>query len=264
MIEPLIGVLTALGRPEYDLLELAAQSLTDLSHFNSAERVGFEWVVCVDRADVSETIVREIISGVAARSTVVTNCDSCGPGLARNIALQHISAPWLLTLDGDDTIRPAGIAALLEALRCYPGATWAAGRCHHVGQDGDLLWEGPDDYFTPGKVEVDHSFWEAKLANGGIPFICNATLASTAAVRTVGGWPAAVWGRAEDTALWAVLTSRYWGVWIPEVVYYYRRHSPSMTQQPGFRELDEHLDEIAKMVLAGRTNNNLRAASSEG
>lgn len=262
MAEPLIGVVTAFGRPEYDLLELAAQSLSGISHIHSAGRAGFEWVVCVDGPDVSVRIVRQVVGQVTPRATVVRNSGNRGPGPARNIGLRSISSPWLVTLDGDDTIRPSGVAALLDALLRNPGAMWAAGRCYHVDQKGEFLWEGPADYFAPGRVEVDHSFWHAKLATGGIPFICNATLASTAAVRRVGGWPAGVRSRAEDTALWAVLTCRYWGVWVPEVVYDYRRHPSSMTQQPGFRESDEHLEEIAAMVAAGRTNSSVVHAIS--
>src|SRR5689334_21217904 len=124
-----------------------------------------------------------------ARTVVVTNCGNRGPGPARNVALQHLSSPWLLTLDSDDTVRPAGVAALMKALRCHPGAAWAAGRCHKIGWNGELLWEGPPDHFAPGRVDINHSFWEAKLTTGVIPFICNATLASTSAVRAVGGWP---------------------------------------------------------------------------
>ncbi|MGW2994724.1 hypothetical protein ACWDA9_24180, partial [Streptomyces sp. NPDC001193] len=62
--------------------------------------------------------------------------------------------------------------------------------------------------------------------------------------------------RAEDTALWAVLTSRYRGVWVPDDVYLYRRHRASVTHQPGFREADERLDAIAAMIAAGTTRLN--------
>jgi glycosyltransferase involved in cell wall biosynthesis len=255
MAEALIGVVTALGRREYDLLELAGQSLAGLADVARADHAGLEWVICLDGLGVDqEQIVRDCVSRSAVPARVVSNSEEGGPGPARNAALAHITAPWLLTLDSDDTIRPDGVIALLDALDGHPDAAWAAGRCDNVDPHGNLLWAGPEDYFQPGLIEVTSSFWQAKLATGGVPFICNATLGSTAAVRAVGGWPLSKRDRAEDTALWAVLTSRYLGVWVPAVGYNNRRRPASVTHQAGFRDLDERLDEIAEMVAAGSTN----------
>jgi len=69
----------------------------------------------------------------------------------------------------------------------------------------------------------------------------------------VGGWPEPARRRADDTALWAVLSTQFVGVWVPTVVYFYRRHPASTTNQPGFRTIDERLDQTAGMVSRGTT-----------
>lgn len=253
----LIGAVTALGRPEYELLIQAAQSLSPLRGVSRGALNGVEWAVCLDGLDDRDGKHSRRVCDIARQAgvpvSVVSNTGHPGPGPARNVALNSIHAPWLLTLDSDDTIRPEGMVALLAAIERTPGARWGAGRCPHVDADGSQVWAGPPDYFQPGAIEVSDSFWAAKLKLGGLPFLCTATIAATAAVRSVGGWPDTPRQRAEDTCLWAVLTSKYRGVWLPEVVYWYRRHPASVTHQLGFRELDEDLPEIATMVAAGST-----------
>ncbi|MFJ8159079.1 glycosyltransferase family 2 protein [Streptomyces sp. NPDC094468] len=257
MTSPLFGVITAMGRPEYDLLILAAHSLVELEDVARGFRRGIEWVVVLDgmedTGDDHAALVQEVARFAGISVTVLRNAGPPGPGPARNVGLARVSAPWLITLDSDDTIRPEGMCALLRSIEETPGAAWAAGRCPHTDREGHRIWDGPADYFAPGPIEVTASFWEAKLLLGGLPFLCTATLASARAVRSVGGWPEDRRRRAEDTCLWAVLTSRFRGVWVPEDVYLYRRHEKSVTHQPGFRQIDERLADIEAMIAAGTT-----------
>jgi glycosyltransferase involved in cell wall biosynthesis len=247
---PRVGVVTALGRPEYELLAEAGRSLFGLQQLLAAEGGNLEWIVCLDR--LPPTAVKEVHKHVDLPVTVVRNAGTSGPGPARNRALERIRAQWLLTVDSDDTIVPTGMLALIHALEATPGTAWAAGRCYHVDPYGKLLWKGPDDPFVEGIVRPG-AFWQAKLDQGGLPFLCTATVASTAAVREVGGWPEGPRARAEDTALWAVLTSHFPGVWVAEHVYDYRRHQDSVTHQTGFRQIDEGLDEITQMIAVRST-----------
>lgn len=256
---PLIGVVTAVGRPEYDLLHAAGASLRQLSDLVASRmpvasgRAVLEWVLCCDGdARVDPAAVREALELLDLPVRVTTNGDRTGPGPSRNRALALIRAPYLLTLDSDDVVIPDGMLALLRALEADSQAAWAAGRCHHVSADRELLWVGPPDPWPPGRV-APGEFWRYKRERGGLPFLCPATLAHTAAARACGGWPAGPRVRAEDTALWAVLTSRWHGVWVAEHVYDYRRHTASVTHMPGFRSLDEDLEHIDRMVLAGLT-----------
>jgi glycosyltransferase involved in cell wall biosynthesis len=215
-----------------------------------------EWVICCDGGpggSVDQHAVRHASGGLGVDVHVVATGRQAGPGPARNQALAWIRAPYLLTLDSDDLINPAGMLALLHALLADPGAGWAAGRCFHVSADLQPIWEGPVDPWPAGRVRCG-AFWQHKRQHGGLPFLCPAALARTRMVRECGGWPGDCRIRAEDTALWAVLTSRWPGVWVAEHVYTYRRHLASVTHTPGFRASDEGLEQIESMVRAGFTN----------
>ncbi len=250
---PLVGVVTALGRCEYNLLAEAGSSVADLNAMLAADGVDYplEWVICCD-GDASPAAVRHTLGELTVRVTVVTTPRRSGPGPARNRALMEVSAPYVITLDSDDRLVPCGMRLLLAALRNDTAAAWSAGRCYHVDAAGALRWVGPSDPWPPGRV-APGAFWAHKRRVGGLPFLCTATVARTAAIRACGGWPRGQRLRAEDTALWAVLTSRFSGIWIAEHAYDYRRHSGSLTHTPGFRKLDEQHQEIEAMIAAGTT-----------
>ncbi|MBJ7353964.1 MAG: glycosyltransferase family 2 protein [Thermoleophilaceae bacterium] len=246
--------MTALGRDEPDLLTAAAISVLEVSD-SIGSRV--EWVIATDgleRQSISNHLAKLRITNHASIDVVAAadRGESVGPGRARNIALGRLKSSWMLTLDGDDRLVGRGVAALLSAVQSNRQAMWAAGRCPHTDEHLQVTWPGPDDPFEPGPVRPG-DFWDFKLRTGNLPFLCTATIARTTAVRQVGGWPEIAWGRAEDTALWAVLTSKWSGIWVPEIVYLYRRHAASLTRQEGFRQADEHLTEISTMVVNGRT-----------
>ncbi|MGW2996599.1 glycosyltransferase, partial [Streptomyces sp. NPDC001193] len=206
---PLFAAITAMGRPEYELLLQAGLSLAGLSNVACGDRRGVEWIVVSDglqypprpatapreltRAKAGTqpnplALIRDVAHQAGVPVTVLTNPGPPGPGPARNAGLDRVAAPWIITLDSDDTILPQGMCALLQAIETTPEAAWAAGRCPHTDKEGRRIWDGPTDHFTPGPIEP-HSFWKAKLQLGGLPFLCTATLASTAAIRSVGGWP---------------------------------------------------------------------------
>jgi len=265
MTDPLFGVVTAFGRPEFGFLALAAESLSGLMRYHRGRLCGVQWIVALDAPGLRlgsddpldgwryhRSRILKVAGDAGLDVEIVVNDSPGGSAAARNAALALLRAPWMVTLDADDVVVASGISTMLEAIEAVGGAEWAAGRCPNIGRDGGEIWAGPEDPFPPGLVEAG-MFWEEKLRCGRLPFICAATLASTRAVRSVGGWPSRPRPRGADTALWAVLTSRYRGVWVPEVVYRYRRHSASVTMQPGFFDSDERLDEIARMVAAGTT-----------
>lgn len=248
--QPLMTVITALGRAEYEYLHQCRDSLMPLSFVTRDGLRHIQWIVVIDGdvADVEQ--VRAACQGETSESLrvhVLRSTTHTGPSRARNRALVHARGRWLLTVDSDDTIDPDGMIALLDAVRDEDDAAWGAGRCPHTDKQGHLTWAGPPDPFTPGPIPRG-AFWTWKLRTGDLPFLCTATIAATTAVRSVGGWPTDARNRAEDTAMWAVLSSEYPGVWVPRDVYYYRRHAASLTAAAGFRVYDEGLEAIAAMV----------------
>jgi hypothetical protein len=243
-----LGIVTAIGRPEYDYLHAAALSVAALNRL-----VSVEWSVCTDGPAVDRDAVAAAVASAGAEASIVCSAERRYAGPCRNRALAQISAPYLVTLDADDTLCPDGVIELLDGLSSNPEAAWAAGRCHQVDPSGLLVWEGPEDSFPPGLIPTTDTFWHAKQRTGALPFICTATVAKTDAIRIAGGWPEPARRRADDTALWAVVSTQFVGLWVPALVYRYRRHEASTTNQPGFRAIDERLDQTADMVRRGTT-----------
>ena len=159
----------------------------------------------------------------------------------------------MLTVDSDGTIVSTGMLALIHALEATPGAAWAAGHWYHVDQHGTLLWRARTT--RSSREWSDHArFGRRNSLRVGCRSCAPRRSRPTAAVREVGGSPEGTRVRAEDTALWAVLTSHFPGVWAAEHVYDHRRHPDSDTHQTGFRQMDEGLDEIAQMIAVRSTN----------
>jgi glycosyltransferase involved in cell wall biosynthesis len=70
-------------------------------------------VIAVDdgSTDGSPALLRER-SARDARVRVLHTTEPLGPGPARNLALVEASAPYVLFLDGDDTLTPGSLAAI--------------------------------------------------------------------------------------------------------------------------------------------------------
>lgn len=265
-LQPLISVITAFGRDEYQFLVDAAGSLGPLQEVTRGRRSGIEWLIVMSGpwSEAELRGVRSRIGAIARAARIHTarilTAAHHSPGDARNVALQRAEAPWFITLDSDDTICADGMMALLDALQSMPGAQWAAGRTRVTDERWRELEPTPRDYFAPGPVETTNTYWHARLNLGRPPFFCTATIASTKAARNLGGWPEGSWVRGEDMALWAVLTTQHRGVWVPTVVYQYRRHDASVSSGLAFFEIDDRLSTITQMVAEGTT----RVAQGDG
>lgn len=259
-MRPLYSVITALGRPEYHYLEHAAGSIEPLTGHSDSEGAGVQWVLGVD---LDPDRIEETSEWLTANSPCewalgVNSLDHRGPAPARNAALDAADGVWTLTLDSDDVIYPDAVGALREAAWSQ-GVPWGAGRTVDIDADGTVVWHGPPDWVDAGLVPPG-AFRAFQEANGTWPFHCSATIARTGLLRAVGGWPDhPVLRRNEDTGLWSVLTSQATGVWLPQTVLGYRKHSESMTARAAWASLDERLDVIDEMVRAGCTNPYLRS-----
>lgn len=236
-----LSVLTAVGRPEYGYLAELRDSLAPL-----AGDTDIEWVLYVDDPSTSEHRVLDIASSGPLAVTVIKNhyFQARGPAHARNQALAAATGDWVLIADSDDTVRPEGVRALLEAALTHDVA-WAAGRTTDIDDLGNHLWDGPEDPYT-GLIPAGQYFVDT-LRNDAIPIFNNSVVFRTQALKDAGGWPTDL--RSEDTAMMAVVTSRHDGYWVPEWVTNYRQHSASITAQPDWesrrREYVEMMQRVA-------------------
>lgn len=250
MRRPLVSVITAFGRPEYDYLAEAGSTLLPMTQPPLGTRQDVQWVIALD-GPVDETQVGHAVHHLDMDVTLTRNASSVrGPGPTRNAGLLAATGRWVHALDADDWAYPAGVLELIDAAQ-RQNVGWAAGRCDDVRDGVAGPWGGPDP-FNEGLIPVG-AFLDFKVRTGAIPFILNASVARRSLVLASGGWPVRQMARGEDTALWAVMTCRSPGAWVPVTAMGYRRHAASMTQAPGFCDLPEDLDLLRNMVAAGTT-----------
>ncbi len=144
-----------------------------------------------------------------------------GPAAARNLAVTHARAPYILPLDADDWLDPAFLEKTVPVLDAEP----AVGVVH--------TWVG--------LVGAHHGTW--KTGPFALPdLLSRCTLHVTSLYRRelwqqAGGYDARFVESAEDWDLWLGALERGWtGHCIPEVLCYYRRSPRSrerLARAPG-------------------------------
>lgn len=134
---------------------------------------------------------------------------NCGPGAARNLAVQASRAPWLLPLDCDDRLLP-GALEMLYAARCERGLIY-----------GDLEWIGD----RLGYQRLDDFNLNALIKlRGPMPVTA---LHNRSAWSDVGGWSEG-WEGLEDIEYAIRLTAAgVCGQRIDYTTLQYRRHADS-------------------------------------
>jgi glycosyltransferase involved in cell wall biosynthesis len=239
-----LSVITAVGRPEYGYLSELRDSLAPL-----AGDTDIEWVLYVDDPSASEHRVLDIASSSPLAVTIIKNhyFQARGPGHARNQALAAVTGDWVFVADSDDTVRPDGVRALLEAAMTRDVA-WAAGRTADIDDLGGHIWDGPEDPYQ-GRIPAGQYLVDT-IRNTGVPFCNNSTVIRAQAIKDAGGWPTDI--PSPDTAMMAVVTSQHDGYWVPETVTNYRKHGASITAQPGWATRRREYIEMMQRVASNR------------
>jgi glycosyltransferase involved in cell wall biosynthesis/GT2 family glycosyltransferase len=115
--EPLVAVIV----PVYDTHEFLQETLDSLREQTFQD---WEVVLCDDGSTRDET--RRALAQIASRSDErrlrVVRIEHAGPGPARDAAIAHARAPWILPLDSDDMLAPDALETLVAAKRRNPGA----------------------------------------------------------------------------------------------------------------------------------------------
>jgi len=146
-----LGVISAVGRPEYSYLAEAGASVAALRGIG----IAVSWHVAVDLSagtGVTLDAVTAVAESCMPAASVIAHRGIPGPGPTRNTALADVDTDVVAVLDSDDVLVPAGIAALVDALDADPSVAWAAGRCSHTDAELQVTWEGPEDRFAPGLI----------------------------------------------------------------------------------------------------------------
>jgi glycosyltransferase involved in cell wall biosynthesis len=201
-------------------------------------------VVIVDDGSTeanSRTVLREMES----KGIQVVRQEHSGLSAARMAGLAATTSPYVFPLDSDDILEPGALAELANALDEHPSAAAAW---------GDLQTFGLTNYRIPSVPALDP--W----------FITYATLLPTSslfrrdALNAVGGWQ--LQDPYEDWDLWMALAERgFRGVYVPRVVYRYRRRTTGMMMASlgRYPDLYAGLGRRHPVLLAEREQNRSRS-----
>lgn len=187
----------------------------------SAEAEADELVIVDDGS--TDPLTLRLLRDIGRRGIRIHSQENSGLSAARMAGAGATNCPYLLPLDADDVLEPGALSELADALDTHP---WAAVAW------GDLQTFGLTKFQVPSVPVLDPWFvtYASLLPGPG-------SLYRRTALYEVGGWcRERAW---EDWDLWMALAEHeYRGIYVPRVVYRYRRSAGSMMM----RSLDEYED----------------------
>ena len=180
-------------------------------------------IVIVDDGSTEEA-TRRLLESYERPRTRVFRTENRGLSAARNFGLQHTAAPYVCALDADDRLAPTCLERSVATLDADPSLAFAS---HWVRTFGDEERE-----WKPERCDLA-AVLDMNTING-------AALTRRDAILAVGGWDESMRDGCEDWDLWLTLLERgYRGAIIPEVLFFYRRRTGSMSRV--MMQTDVHL-----------------------
>jgi glycosyltransferase involved in cell wall biosynthesis len=159
----------------------------------------------------------------------VIHRENGGLSAARMTGVAATTSPYIFPLDADDVLEPGALEELADSLDAYPSAAAAW---------GDLHTFGLTNVRVPSVPALDP--WFVTYAS----LLPASSLFRRDALSTVGGWQ--LFGPYGDWDMWmAFAEAGFTGIYLPRVIYRYRRHKQSMLME----SLD-HYDELYAELAA--------------
>lgn len=171
---PQLSIITAAAPDKTSHLEFTAESVRELR-----EHLPVQWIVIWDGIETPPVPGADII--------LTSGHINSGLPATRNIALTAVKSPFVLTLDANEQVVPAGVLAALEIFDTHPAYGW-------VGAN-TLINSEQETTPSERRVERTRDFAEGALAEyWDAPFLYHpgSTIYCTGKVLERGGWPAMV------------------------------------------------------------------------
>ena len=173
----------------------------------------FEIIVVDDGSTDPRT--RNTVAGLPRDRMTVLTTENRGLPAARNHAARHAHGEFLCALDADDKLAAEWFEKAAGVLDDKPDIAFVS---HWLETFGDERWT-----WKPERCDLP-SLLARNVVNG-------AALVRRAAFDAVGGYDESMREGCEDWDFWLRLVERgYQGAIIPEVLFYYRRRSDSMSR----------------------------------
>jgi glycosyltransferase involved in cell wall biosynthesis len=211
----------------------------------SAQPEADELVVVDDGSTDAETLA--VLRGLEGRGCRVIHGENRGLSAARMVGVAATTSPYIFPLDADDVLEPGALTELADVLDAHSSAAAAW---------GDLRTFGLTDYRIPSVPALDP--WFVTYAS----LLPASSLYRREALSTVGGWQLV--GPYGDWDMWmAFAEAGLKGVYLPRVIYHYRRHKKSMLLG-SLERFDELYAELAARhhELFANRDRNRRASSA--
>jgi glycosyltransferase involved in cell wall biosynthesis len=173
----------------------------------------FEIIVVDDGSTEPPTL--DALSRVGGPRTTVLTIVNRGLPAARNHAALHASGEFFCAVDADDKLAPTWFEKAVRVLDDRPDIMFVS---HWLETFGDERWT-----WTPDRCDLA-SLLARNAVNG-------AALVRRAVFESMGGYDETMRDGCEDWDFWLRLVERgCHGIIIPEVLFYYRRRSDSMSR----------------------------------
>jgi glycosyltransferase involved in cell wall biosynthesis len=171
-------------------------------------------VIIVDDGSTDSATIRKLEDWAVDRSRIVRTANRGLPA-ARNLAAQHAKGDLFCALDADDRLAPLWFEKAVSLLNLRPEVAFVT---HWLETLGDEHWT-----WMPECCDLP-----ALLARNTVN---GAALVRRSAFEAVGGYDEKMRNGCEDWDFWLRLVEHgLHGVIIPEVLFYYRRRSDSMSR----------------------------------
>jgi glycosyltransferase involved in cell wall biosynthesis len=174
----------------------------------------FEIIVIDDGS--TDAVTRDVLSRLTKPRTTVLKTVNQGLPAARNHAAGHASGRLFCALDADDKLAPTWFEKAVRVLDDRPDLAFVS---HWLETFGDEHWT-----WKPERCDLP-----ALLARNTVN---GAAVVRREAFEAVGGYDVSMREGCEDWDFWLRLAERgFPGTIIPEVLFYYRRRSDSMSRE---------------------------------
>lgn len=173
----------------------------------------FEIIVVDDGS--TEPATRDVLSRLVGPRVTVLTTSNQGLPAARNHAALHAAGEFYCAVDADDKLAPTWFEKAVRVLDERPDVSFVS---HWLETFGDERWT-----WMPERCDLP-SLLARNAVNG-------AALVRRGAFESAGGYDETMREGCEDWDFWLRLVERgFHGIIVPEVLFYYRRRSDSMSR----------------------------------